>query len=85
MGELCACARSRRNVFMSDINLKDFSINDASMVFYDNVDSVIVVDPSIDQYKAIVRKGLFEKLVEDTGSYHDLIMKLWFHFGETVD
>ena len=68
---------------MSDINLKDFSINDASMVFYDNVDSVIVVDPSIDQYKAIVRKGLFEKLVEDTGSYHDLIMKLWFHFGET--
>ncbi|MCR5530163.1 MAG: GGDEF domain-containing protein [Saccharofermentans sp.] len=68
---------------MSDIDLKDFSVNDASGVFYDNVDSVIVVDPSIDQYKTIVRKGLFEKLVEDTGSYHDLIMKLWFHFGET--
>ncbi len=83
MGKLCACARSRGNVFMSDIDLKDFSVNDASGVFYDNVDSVIVVDPSIDQYKTIVRKGLFEKLVEDTGSYHDLIMKLWFHFGET--
>ena len=68
---------------MSDKNLKDYDLNDISKLFYDSVDSVIIVDPSIDTYRTMVRRGIFETILDETGSYHDLIMKLWFHFGDT--
>ncbi len=71
------------SVLMSDKNLKDYDLNDISKLFYDSVGSVIIVDPSIDTYRAMVRRGIFETILDETGSYHDLIMKLWFHFGDT--
>ena len=63
--------------------LKDYSINDIPAMILDNVDSVIVVDAKTDSFRALKRNGIFEQYVEETGSYHDLIVKLWFHIDET--
>ena len=60
--------------------LMDYTISDVPELLLDNVDAVVVVDSSIDMYKSIIRRGFFEDFLEDTGSYHDLILDLWFHF-----
>ncbi len=70
-------------MFMKDKKLTDFSIDDVCGLFVDHVDALIVVDSSIDTYKAVVRRGIFENYLEETGSYHDLILNLWFHFNDS--
>ncbi len=70
-------------MFMKDKKLTDLSIDDVCGLFVDQVDALIVVDSSIDTYKAVVRRGIFENYLEETGSYHDLILNLWFHFNDS--
>ena len=72
-----------RTMFMKDKKLTDFSIDDVCGLFVDHVDALIVVESSIDTYKAVVRRGIFENYLEETGSYHDLILNLWFHFNDS--
>jgi len=55
-------------------------MEDIPALLLENVDAVVVIDATVDQYKAIIRRGFFEKFINETGSYHDLIMDLWFHF-----
>ena len=64
-------------------NLYDYDINDIAGQFVDSVGAIVVVDPAIDAYKAIVRRGMFEKLLNESGIYHDMILDLWFHFNDS--
>ena len=64
-------------------NLYDYDINDIAGQFVDSVGAIVVVDPAIDAYKSIVRRGMFEKLLKESGIYHDLILDLWFHFNDS--
>ena len=66
---------------MSTKSLYDYSIDDVKGLFFDNVDAVIIVDPEIDTYKTIIRRGMFERFLKESGIYHDLILDLWFHFN----
>ena len=50
-----------------------------------NVDAIVVVDESTDQYKTLKKKGIFNQYLDETGSYKELIQKLWFHFNYTQD
>ena len=52
-----------------------------SDLLFEKVDSIIIVDAKNDTYQAIKKKGIFEKIVEDTGNYKSLVEKLWFHFN----
>ena len=70
---------------MSAKSLYDYSIDDVKGLFFDNVDAVIIVDPEIDTYKTIVRRGMFEKFLSESGIYHDLILDLWFHFNGSAE
>ena len=70
---------------MKDKNITDYSIEDAAELFLGNVDALVVVDSSIDTYKAVVRRGIFEDFLEESGSYHDLILDLWFHFNDSSE
>ncbi len=63
--------------------LADYTIEDVSALLRENVDAVFVADSDLNEYKSIVRKGMFEQFMDESGSYHDLIEKLWFHFGDT--
>ena len=68
---------------MENKSLYDYSVNDVSRLFYENVGAIIIVDPAIDAYKTIVRRGMFEDFLKESGIYHDLILDLWFHFSDT--
>ena len=64
-------------------NLEDYNVNDVSEFVMGNIDAVIVVDATIDKYRSIVRRNFFEKFLNESGSYHDLILNLWFHFNDS--
>ena len=68
---------------MENKSLYDYSVNDVSRLFYENVGAIIIVDPAIDAYKTIVRRGMFEDFLKESGIYHDLILDLWFHFNDS--
>jgi hypothetical protein len=42
---------------------------------------VKMADAEKDSYNTIKKQGIFEKLVEDEGSYKSLVEKLWFHLN----
>ena len=64
-------------------NLYDYDLNDVPGLLTENIDAVIVVDPEIDAYKTLVRRGMFESFLKESGIYHDLILELWFHFNDS--
>lgn len=56
-----------------------------SDLLFQKIDSIIIVDAEKDTYHTIKKQGLFEKLVEDEGSYKSLVEKLWFHLYDKPD
>ena len=68
---------------MTNKDLYEFTANDVNDVMIENVGAIIVVDPAIDAYKTIVRHGMFETFLSESGIYHDLILDLWFHFNDS--
>ena len=46
-----------------------------------SIDAMVVADPNADSYKSLVRRGIFQELIEDNGNYKGLVQKLWFHFN----
>ena len=64
---------------------EEYSLEDVKDFFGKNVDAIIVVDAKGDLYRTLTKKGIFADFIEDTGSYHELIEKLWFHFEKTMD
>ena len=46
-----------------------------------SIDAMVVADPNADSYKSLVRRGIFQELIEDNGNYKELVQKLWFHFN----
>ena len=68
---------------MKNKSLYDYNIDDVSGLFLDTVDAIVIVDPSIDAYKSIIRRGMFETFLKESGIYHDLILDLWFHFNDS--
>ena len=70
---------------MENMNVNDFTVEDISRLAFENVDAVIAVDGAADTYKTVIRRGFFEKFLKESGSYHDLILDLWFHFNESSE
>ena len=54
---------------MENKSLDDFTANDVSLLLYDAVDAVIVVDGTADTYKTIIRRGFFEKFLKEIKLY----------------
>ena len=51
----------------------------------DHVDAVLLADAGANEYRAFIRKGIFEELIGESGKYTDLIEALWFHFSESQE
>ena len=68
---------------MESKNLYDYTVNDVPAILADNVDAIVIVDPAIDAYKSVLRRGMFVKFLKESGIYHDLILDLWFHFNDS--
>ena len=52
-----------------------------SDLLFSKIDAIIIVDAEKDSYHTVKKQGIFDKLVEDEGSYKSLVEKLWFHLN----
>ncbi|MBR4344629.1 MAG: GGDEF domain-containing protein [Lachnospiraceae bacterium] len=68
-----------------DKSIENYTVDDIAGLIKDNTDAILIVDASADIYKSLKRTGIFSDLIEQTGSYHELIEKLWFHLNKTMD
>ena len=68
---------------MSDF-IENYDIEKATDFMRENAGAVIVVDGEADCYKCLARQGIFTDFIEQRGSYHDIIEKLWFHFDNST-
>jgi diguanylate cyclase (GGDEF)-like protein len=66
-------------------NIESFTKEDIDSFIAKNVDALLLVDVNADTYKTIKKGGLFDAFLEEGGSYHDLIEKLWFHLSGKID
>lgn len=53
-----------------------------SDLLFSKIDAIIIVDAEKDSFNTVKKQGIFEKLVEDEGSYKSLVEKLWFHLND---
>ncbi len=74
-----------RGKYVSMNNIGDINFEEVMGYVSQNVDAILVVDGNSDSYRSVIRRGLFAEMLEETGSYHDLIEKLWFHFNNTAE
>ena len=63
--------------------LEDYTKEDLVDILNETVDAIVIVDSKIDKYRSIARKGIFANLLKETGSYEDLIQKIWFHLANS--
>lgn len=59
-----------------------YSNSEINEVLQDNMDALIVVSSSDNSYRAIKRSEGMSKYIDEEGSYHDLLEKLFFHMNE---
>ena len=62
-----------------------FTKESISDLLFQNIDSIVIVDAQNGTYQSIKRTGLFVNIIQENGSYNDLLEKLWFHFNNSAD
>lgn len=67
------------------MHIDELSFEDTVSFISSSVGALLVVDGSTDRYKSIIRRGIFEDYISETGTYNDLIAKLWFHFNNSSE
>ena len=65
--------------------LEEYTLEEITGYINKNLDALIMIDGEADKYRAIVKKGFFTDFLEDTGSYSDLIQKLWININGGKD
>ena len=68
---------------MSDKSLENYTLQDIFGLLQENVAIVILADTAVNKYRVLARNNDFAYFVEETGSYDDLIKKLWFHIAKS--
>ena len=64
---------------------EDFTLQSVPAFLMDSVDSVLVVNSETDEYRRLSAKGFLADFIPESGSYHDLVEALWFHFSDSGD
>lgn len=62
-----------------------FSLEKAVEVIGKEADAIVIADEETDQYKSLKKSGIFASVLEENGSYKELVQKLWFHFNYSQD
>ena len=68
-----------------DFNYGNVTMEKIAEFIKNNVDAILVIDTKTNSYKSLIRKGIFATFIDETGDYHDLIKKLWFHLNDSND
>lgn len=48
-----------------------------------SVGALVIADQNADSYRALVRRGIFQELLGESGTYKELMQALWFHFNKS--
>ncbi len=64
-------------------NMDQITFGKALDYFGSSVGAMVIADRKADSYRALVRRGIFAELLDENGTYLDLIQKLWFHFNKS--
>lgn len=59
--------------------VEDYTLEDVSEIFKEKADAIIIINAELARYKSVSKKGIFSDMIEEHGSYHDLIEKLWLN------
>lgn len=70
---------------MSFEKYEDFTLQSVPSFLADNVDSILVVNSETDEYRRLSARGFCADFFPESGSYRDLVQKLWFHFHGSGD
>ena len=65
--------------------MSDYSKESVYDLLYKKVDSIIIVDAQNNTYETIKKSGFLDKFIDSSGSYDNLIEKLWFHFANSSE
>lgn len=65
--------------------MNSYSKESVSDLLFQKVDAIIIVDSKNDAYHTIKKQGLFEQLIDNEGTYKNLVEKLWFHLHDKPD
>ncbi len=65
--------------------LEDYTKEDLVNLLIGTVDAIVIADSKRDLYRSMTRKGVFEKLLRETGRYEDFIQKIWFHLENSSE
>ena len=49
----------------------------------DSVGAMLIADQNADRYRTLVRRGVFQSILNESGTYNDLVQMLWFHFNNS--
>lgn len=63
--------------------MDEITFEKAMQYFGRSADALLIADPNADAYRALLRNGIFRDVLADSGTYKDLVQKLWFHFSES--
>ena len=70
---------------MSNINIDNYSYDEAIKFIGNSVDCIIIADDETDRYRTIKKEGMFADYIDDEGDYIELVRKIWYHFNKSSD
>ena len=64
-------------------SIDNFTFENAAEYLAKNVGAILIADQDADRYRSLVRRGFFQELLAESGTYKDLVQRLWFHFDRS--
>lgn len=59
--------------------INDFSLEQALDFYGSSVSALLIADENADTYRALVRRGVFLEVLSESGTYTEMVHRLWFH------
>jgi len=59
--------------------INDFSFEQALDFYGSSVSALLIADENADTYRALVRRGVFLEVLSESGTYTEMVHRLWFH------
>ena len=62
-------------------SINDVTFEQALDYYGKSVGAVLIADRAADTYRALVRRGIFQDVIAESGTYEELVRTLWFHYS----
>jgi hypothetical protein len=59
--------------------IDDFTFEQALEYYGNSVNALVIADEKADTYRALIRRGVFQDVLSESGTYTEMVHRLWFH------